>query len=183
MQLLINRFREGDSLAFNEIFDQFWEKLYLAALKKTGDEHVAQDIVQEIFIGLWDRREVINLDAETIEAYLFKSVKNKVINHFISSKGKPVGLESITGEPEEISPVLFSQRRYEELESLIKEEVEKLPGNMKTIFQMRDDKLSIKQIALNLNLAEQTVKNQITEALKILRKKIKDTAEFSNDQF
>lgn len=70
---------------------------------------------------------------------------------------------------EEMQDEVHDPKRYRELESFVASEVDRFPQTMKAIFLMRSDQLSIRQIAQNLNLAEQTVKNNITEALNRLR--------------
>ena len=75
---LVNSMSEGDESAFQEIYRRYWYKLYTVANRKSGSEEDAEEIVQDIFISLWNRRDSIQITT-TLNAYLAVSVKYRVI--------------------------------------------------------------------------------------------------------
>src|ERR1700744_4970625 len=107
MQEVIYRFREGDEQAFGVIFNTYWKRLFAAAYRRLGDEQLAEDITQEVFMKLWDRKEALRLSGENLEFYLLKSVKNRVINHFSSSKVKKAVLERVIHRMEGIQSEVY----------------------------------------------------------------------------
>ena len=168
MPELVNRLKKGDEQAFSDLFQIYWKKLFTAAYRRINDEQLAQDITQDVFMQLWDRRESLNVSADNLEFYLLKSVKNKVIDHFNSGQAKQEVLKKVILRMDEIQTE-FDPKRYRELESFVDSEVDRFPQTMKAVYLLRSEQLSVKQIAQNLNLAEQTVKNNITDALGRLR--------------
>lgn len=165
--------KKGSSKVFNEIFNTYWEKLYAAAYSRVQDYGQAQDIVQEIFIYLWDRREELNLNPDSLEFYLLKSVKHRVINYYRSSKVKERVLEQALHHFDDVQHDHLLAIPYGEVEEFVKTQIEELPKTMKAIYKLRDDNFSIRDIAASLNVAEQTVKNNLTEAQQRLRKAVK----------
>lgn len=172
MEEVIRLLQTGDEGAFTTIFQTYWKKLYAAAYRRVADEQVAQDIVQEIFMQLWEKRDTLNLRAENLEFYLLRSVKNKVINYFTSGKVRSAMLEQLARQYEDISTSPHIPGKYQKVEDYINSQIEALPESMRTIFIMRSKDLSIKQISETLNIAEQTVKNNISKALRLLRKSL-----------
>lgn len=159
-----------DSLpAFNGLFGRYWKKLYASAYIRLKDEDEAKDCVQEIFIGLWQRRKQLSLP-ESVDGYLYNAVKNRVINllHARLIKEKHLGpyLESIAGCQEDD----FNSMEAKELEAIIENEIARMPEQMRTVYLLsRRDHMSGQEIARHLDLSHQTVRNQITTALKRIR--------------
>src|SRR5437879_337067 len=88
---LLAQIKKDDRFAFNILFDRYWKKLYQTALARLIDDVEAQDLIQEIFIKIWQRRK--NLEIRTsLENYLQRSVRLSVISHFRSKKNSDVQL-------------------------------------------------------------------------------------------
>ncbi|MBL4678194.1 MAG: sigma-70 family RNA polymerase sigma factor [Mucilaginibacter sp.] len=169
---LLVKLQNEDTNAFDNIYNKYWKILYQTAHNRVDDEEIAKDIVQNVFIDIWVKRESIQINT-TLNQYLHGAVKMKVLNHFRSENIKQQVLD---GALERISRLLYSNPNlsdYFDLERIISEEVEEMPDNMKNSFLLRSDSYSIKEIAGNLNLAEQTVSNNISEAFKRLKKRIR----------
>jgi RNA polymerase sigma-70 factor (ECF subfamily) len=130
-----------------------------------------------MFISIWDKRTTLQFTAETIENYLHKAVKNRVINHFVSAKNNVVSLTDAEHLMEAKSQLEFHHKRYSDIELLLSAAVDRLPNNLQEVFRKREENKSIKQIAEELGLAEQTVKNYVSEALSILRKEVREQFE------
>lgn len=174
--ILLNSLKNGDRKAMDEIFNTYWEFVFDAAFKKLGDEDVAQDITQEVFISIWENR--ISLAIETnLHAYLYGAVRYRVINYF---KAQAVR----NGHQAEISYLMEQQHVagtdaklvMEDADRAVEAALAKLPERMRLVVQMsrRQDR-SVKEIAEELDVSVQTVKNQITAAMKILRKDLSYT--------
>ena len=170
---LLLTINEGDTSPFKVLYDRYWERLYLKACRRV-DQDVAKDIVQEVMTTLWRRRkDVVAPEDGDLGRYLFTAVKYRVISHYAYSAGEIRNSDAI----ELLSaPGPAPSLETKELTELIESEVNRLPARMQQVFRLsREDDLSIADIASRLNLSEQTVKNQLTEALKRLRAAIKSS--------
>jgi RNA polymerase sigma-70 factor (ECF subfamily) len=152
---------------FEHIYKQYWEKLYAFSFKMTRDSHLAQNIVQDVFIDLWERKK----EPESVEHYLFRAVKNQILKHYRNNRFDPALLE------EKLEAYLVENGTTDESEIAQKlyDSLEKLPEKRKEILVMNKlEEKNIDQIAEELNLSKQTVKNQLTSAIKQLRFDLKD---------
>ncbi len=172
---LLEAIRDDDPAAYRELFNRYWEKLYLFALKRLKSRQEAEDVVQHVFMKLWEHRASRKISF-SFQSYLYRSVYYEVI---ASLKKMLDGAEDITAINESILPVfndILDKMSVTELDDLIGEEIRKLPARMQEIFRLsREEELSIPEIASRLNLSEQTVKNQLSSALSRLRKPVIDT--------
>lgn len=164
---LLAAVQQDDTAAFRQLYDRYWKALYIKACQRV-DPDEAQDLVQEVMISLWKRRQEIFLPPGAgLAPYLFTAVKYRVISHFAFQAGeiKKAALFDILD-----APAASQLAETKELEARIATEVGKLPTRMQQVFRMsREQDMPIKDIAAQLDISEQTVKNQLTEALKRLR--------------
>ncbi|MFC3352917.1 RNA polymerase sigma factor [Sphingobacterium zeae] len=167
------RFKEGDPMAFAYFFEQYWEGLYIVAYRHLQEEAQAKDLVQEVFIHIWEKRLLINSEYDSIKFYLHKALKNKILNYYATERVRKQALEK-SMESMDVFSKLDSQAfaRYQALEAIVDDSIDKLPKLMKAVYLMRADNYSIAQIAAELNLAEQTVKNYLSEAKKMMRREL-----------
>lgn len=168
LNLLISRIKEDDEQAFNQLFDLYWEKLYSVAWARVNDCEIAQDIVQELFIKLWQRRKSLNIKG-SLSAYLETAVKLSVISHFRSKSKEDLQLQDAATRMALLQEATGDLHDYLLLEQLIEETVAKMPELLQKVYTMRIESRSIKDIAANLGIAEQTVKNYTSEVLGRLR--------------
>lgn len=163
---LFRRMKQDDVQAFNLLFRKYWEKLYLFAYRKLNAEDDAKDIIQNIFISFWLKRNQITIQS-SVEAYLFSIARYELLS-FISRAIKSREKQEIlihTILPAFEEPLTPMETR--EIDQLVKNEEEKLPKRMKEIFKMaREQNLSIREISLQLQLSEQSVRNQLNTAIK-----------------
>lgn len=162
--------KNGDAEAFKALYDRYWEPLYLKACQRV-DKDEAKDMVQEVMTTLWRRRkDIFTFEDGKIGRYLFTAVKYRVITHYAYTADEvrhPHLFDVLTDE------AAVNSLEVRELSELIESEINRLPARMQQVFRLsREDDLSIADIARRLNLSEQTVKNQLTEALKRLRTSI-----------
>lgn len=170
---LISSLRNGDQAAMEIIYNTHWEQVLDAAYKRVGDNQIAQDITQDIFISLWEKRATLEIK-ESLAAYLLGSVKYRVINYFKANITKEKYKEDFRCLIGNTSSLNASHRiTVKELHRELDEAIATLPEKMQTIFSMsRKQEKSNIEISAELNLSVQTVKNQLSAALKIIRKRM-----------
>ncbi|WP_207425240.1 RNA polymerase sigma-70 factor [Pedobacter sp. SYSU D00535] len=158
--------------AFERLFKEHFKALHAYANMMLKDEEQAEEIVQQVFLKLWERREQLNIQI-SIKAYLYKSVHNDCLNYFQQNKtrAKYEDYASRSGSAEAGSAA--KKLELKELEGRIADALDELPQQCRTIFQMsRFEELKYKEIAEQLGISIKTVENQMGKALKILRVKL-----------
>jgi RNA polymerase sigma-70 factor (family 1) len=163
---------DDEQAAFRVLYDRYWQPLYHKALQRLGSDADAQDMVQEVFISCWNNRRHIEI-ADSLAAYLFTALKYCILKRIVRRAGR--GLHSALDLDELEQTDLSTEEflRYRELQGLIAREVEALPERMRTIYKMsRVEQLPIAEIAGQLGLSPQTVKNTLHLILKRLRKRL-----------
>ncbi|MFD2743682.1 MULTISPECIES: RNA polymerase sigma factor [Sphingobacterium] len=158
------------------IFQRNWERLYRLAYHLLKDNDDAQDVVQEVFINIWDRRHELQIHAN-IDHYLFGAVRYKTLTRLqtkLSYNKRNIPLENalVDSFAEAVDPILV-----QELQEEIDRQVKLLPEKMRQVFYLRTvECLSIPQIAEKLLISEATVKNHLAAARRKLRTQLGDAA-------
>ncbi len=165
---LIALLQTDSDKAIDLIFRQYYKICHLSAIRIVKDEHIAEDLVQEVFLELWKKRgrHVINT---ALKAYLRRSVVNRSLNYIRDLKIKFDEEDKIpnTSSSEEGA---LKGLETEELEAKIHHAINGLPERCRVVFTLsRFEDMSYQQIADELNISIKTVENQISKALKILR--------------
>jgi RNA polymerase sigma-70 factor (ECF subfamily) len=160
--------------AFNLVFDAYWAALYKQAYKKVHNNDLAKDLVQDVFVSLWDKIEL--LDAEgSVLAYLFAILRNKILKLYEKDEVRLRYAVNMALNGSQSDTRSQNSLLEKELKSIIDAEVAHMPIRMREIYLLKkEDDLSIRQIAEDLSLSEQTVKNQLQMAYQRLRTKIKN---------
>ncbi len=153
---------EQNSNSFSQIFRKYWQELYDFAYVKTQDKDVAEEIVQELFINLWEKRQELTI--RNLRSYFFISVKNRVIDHYRRTTFDR--LDSI--------PDLASTTTYplflEELEVAIEEAIAQLPEKSRLVFNLkRFENQTTREISQQLSMPERTVEYHYTQATRMLK--------------
>lgn len=157
-----------------EVYGLYWKELYLTAFRRLRTAADVEDVLHDLFLSLLHSPEVLEKDG-SIRAYLHQSLKNRIIDNYRKATVRPQ-LESGDVLPE-TSSALHSDETllHHEVESLVMEEVNRMPEKMKAIFLLsRQEQLPNNEIAHQLNISLQTVKNQISSALKRVRTALAD---------
>lgn len=176
---ILQKMIEGDEDAFKYFFDTYYDDLCNFVNSYLRDQILSEDIVQSIFIYLWEKKDSLPFNC-SIKAYLYTASKNKSLNYIRNQKNKNRIIEELIPKNE----LFFSEDadqflEFEELKKIICDAVEGLPTQCKTIYQLsRDRELTNKEIAENLGISVKTVENQMTIAIK----KIKDFLQPYHDQ-
>ncbi len=168
---ILQKMIEGDERAFKYFFDSYYDDLCNFVNGYLRDETLSEDIVQGIFVYLWEKKDTLPLNC-SIKAYLYTASKNKALNHLRNLKTKNKVITDLLKQSEEYSSEnadLFIE--FEDLKKLVINAISALPAQCKIIYQLSRDKgLSNKEIADHLGISVKTVENQITIAIR----KIKD---------
>jgi len=158
----------SDELAFQEIYQRYWRQLYYAALSKINNKEVAEDIIQTVFTGLWEKREQHSI--KNISAYLGTSVKYQVINYIKSGISKKAHLSNISESRKTEENKNELALLVKELNEAIDKAINRLPQKTQTIFRLsRFERHSNKQISRMMDVSEKAVEYHITQSLRALR--------------
>ena len=164
---LFDLLKQGDESAFAAIYKLYWGELYNAAYKRLPEKEKCQDIIQNIFTDLWNRKT--ELDLENPLAYLHTAVRFQVLKHISRSPKSNFFAEAF--ENELISPLQADAGLLEkEIAELIELFIKALPEKRRKIFILHYfEGLSTAQIAVELHISQKTVQNQLTTATHALR--------------
>jgi RNA polymerase sigma factor (sigma-70 family) len=159
--------RQGDESAFAQIYKHYWPELYSAAYKRLPEKEKCQDIIQNVFTDLWNRKA--ELDLANPAAYLHTAVRFQVLKQI--SRAPKNSAFSANFETELISPLVSDGNLLEkEAKYLISLYIAALPEKRKNIFLMHYiDGLSTANIAIQLKISRKTVQNQLTTASHALK--------------
>ncbi|MFC3198759.1 sigma-70 family RNA polymerase sigma factor [Parapedobacter deserti] len=163
--------KNDDRKLFGRLYRRHWEKLYALAWTRTKDEAVAQDIVQDVFVNLWERRKDIVIQTSIVQ-YLTGALKYRLIDYFHSEQVRLRVFDHVMAQMDTLMGQPDSVWSHQEVETIFDDELQRMPENMRKSFLLRLDNQSTPDIARRLNLAEQTVSNLLTEATKRLRKNL-----------
>lgn len=163
---------KADRKAYAEIFERYSPLLVAHAYRILSDEEEAGDIVQDVMLNLWEKRGQINTNLP-ISGYLYKAVRNRIFN--LMSHKKVIGRyeESMIAYMEGTHVASDEQLREKELTAMLEKEIALLPEKMREVFVLyKMEELSYKDIAERLGISDKTAKQQVYNAVKILKTKI-----------
>lgn len=169
---LVPLIKSGNGTAFKEIYDRYWTVLYLHGSRVLKDEEEAKDIVQELFVQIWNKGSELDF-GNSLSGYLFRATKNRVLNHIAHKKVKSDYENSLKNFVQEGELITEEHLRAKELAIIIEKEITQLPTKMREVFELsRKEHLSYKEIGASLGISENTVRRQVSNALSILRTKL-----------
>lgn len=171
LKFYIMELHKGSHKAFNAIYDMYVDKLYGFAFVHTKSKEMANDIVQDTFLKIWTMRESISTDG-SLQSLLFTMSYNKMIDVFRAQINKVEFEDYIEySESSEFGDNAVEKKLYyDDFMKALKMCKNLLPNRQLEIFEMsRENGKTIEEIAVGLKISEQTVKNQLTSALKTLR--------------
>ncbi|NGF57857.1 sigma-70 family RNA polymerase sigma factor [Parapedobacter sp. SGR-10] len=168
---IVQAINDADPIAFKKLFEQHWKKIYHIALQKLPREEDASDITQEVFYLIWKNRGYWKIKTN-IEAYLQGMLRHKIYDFYAQRDRLPILIP--LNEQEEYWHYSFQEAEREDYSyenQLVRKEIEAMPEKMREIFILgRFENLSAAQISEKLGISVQTVRNQISAALKRLGK-------------
>ncbi len=171
-KILFDKLKEDDIEAFEILFHRYYGYLCLFANKFLNDPINAEEIVQDFFVRLWEKREKLNIDT-SVKNYFFRSVKNMCMNVLQHEKIKAKHAQKVISETE-INTTEDESFIEFDLAEKIEESIQSLPEKRREIFRLsREEGLKYREIAEKLNVSVKTVETQMSLAIKTLRDKLK----------
>ena len=174
-QRLVESIKNSNEGVFELVFNFYYSGLVVYADQIIKNTTISEDIVQSVFMKLWETRETI--DIRSFRSYFIQCVKNRCIDHLRSQQVK----NKFDNRVPESDFLVMDEDLWTktELSELIEQSVESLPPRCREIFRMsRYENLKIAEIADQLKISKRTVETQISKALKILRVKLIDYLSF-----
>ncbi len=164
----------AEEAAFRVLYERYWELLYRKAYSRLGNSSDAEDIVQDLFVTVWRNRQSIDPQPD-LTPYLFTALKYAIIKKVYREARKGILLPLSVNELETIGITEEDLLHYRDLHMALSKVISTLPKRMQQIYRLnRIEQVQVGEIALQLNLSEQTVRNTLHTAVKRLREKLAD---------
>ncbi|MCD0487932.1 RNA polymerase sigma-70 factor [Pedobacter sp. MC2016-14] len=168
-QMLVVRLKDLDKQAFEQLYHRYAQKLFYYALKFVKSPEMAEDIVHDVFVKVWDNLNDLNPDF-SIQAYLYRITHNSLLNLLKRGTVESRIVKEMLQHAEQTTPNTDQAFQYKEALQQTKQAIATLPPKRKQIYELsRYDGLSHRQIAITLNIADSTVNNQMVKAIKSIR--------------
>jgi len=165
-----NNFGLTDESSFERFFKANYQLACLIALRYVKSEQIADDIVQEVFVALWQKRDELTIRS-SLKSYLFNMVRNRSLNYLRDEKQMDEITESAV--PSELIDDPNNNFSEEELAVHISKAIDELPAQCKKVFLLAyHERLTYNEIASTLNLSKNTIKTQMGIAYKMIRFKL-----------
>ncbi|QTE37610.2 MULTISPECIES: RNA polymerase sigma-70 factor [Mucilaginibacter] len=167
LRLLIN----GSEDAFAAIYNRYWRKLVAIGYSHTKDRFLAEEIVQEVFLSIWNRRNELKID--TVSSYLATAIKFSIFKHIATNNRRQRILSAMPNASlVEMTDELVHARFLKEYISGV---VEEMPEKCRLVYKLsREEGLNVGEISQKMNIAEKTVEAHLSKALKVLRLNLKE---------
>ncbi|MEJ0101450.1 MAG: sigma-70 family RNA polymerase sigma factor [Bacteroidota bacterium] len=170
---LLNAMKEGNGDSFKEIYLRYWKPLYFTALKKVRMREVAEELVQNVLVGLWNKRQTAEI--KCLQSYLYNAIKYQVINHLDSKIIREKHTHRAFADLAIEAATCDSAVLTHELSAAIDRAIKKLPDKTQTILRLsRLENYSNRQISEVMRMSEKSVEYHITRSLKLMRTYLKD---------
>ncbi|MBN2349172.1 MAG: RNA polymerase sigma-70 factor [Bacteroidales bacterium] len=169
---LVRKLKDGDKSAFEAIFNKYKEKLYFFALGYLHSSAETEEVIQNVFISLWENRKTLN-EKLSLKNFLYKSVINLVYNYFKHQLVHQKYIKHVSDQ--ELQEDDHSQNviAYNDLKGAVDNLIKGLPLRQQMIFKLsRQEGLSHIEIANRLGLSVRSVENQIYRALRYIRENL-----------
>lgn len=163
-ELIWRRLATGDEAAFRVLFHSYNPGLYAAILKVVKVEEIAREMVQDVFLRVWQHREAVGM-MDKPEGWLFRVASNLSLSYLRRQAVEFKWLNSLTPRSEGTDDDTLNKVSFREAQQLLLQAIHSLPPKRQLIFRLsREEQLSHAEIAEKLNMSQSTVKNQIVLA-------------------
>lgn len=164
-QQFVARLKKGDKTAFNELFNSVFSKLYHFANAIICNPSLAQDIVQELFVTLWTKRERLD-ESQSLTSYLYVSIRNSCYTH-LHRQQRYTPIEDLLNQA---LPADYLPEDEDPRNRILWEAIENLPLQQKIIFKLIVvEEYSYKEVAARLDISVNTIKTQMQRACRRLK--------------
>ena len=173
-QQLIKRLAKGESKAFEELYLKYGRRLYVFVFDYLKSKDDAEEIVQEVFVKIWDKRSQLK-EHESLKGYLFTIAYNAIKKSFLrksrEEQQKQLFAQNVLREMDNTPTEIEYSKVIQQIDGI----VEAMPVRRKEVFNLsKKEGLTNAEIAAFLNLSEKTVKNQLTLAYQTIREQLKN---------
>jgi RNA polymerase sigma-70 factor (family 1) len=167
---LLKLLKEDSQQAFAQIYRRHWEALFITAAKALRGKEEAEDVLQDVFLSLWNRRKDLIIE-HSLAAYLHTSVRYKVIHYIEKNITRRDYLVLLTEMAVHTHPASAEhQLNLKEVQQILGDAITKMPAKMQQVYRLsRMQNLSHKEIADQLGISTETVKKHIQHALQIIK--------------
>lgn len=171
-RMLIRELKRNSQKALDSIYKMYARRLYAFCLQYTKSKENAEEIVEDVFVWVWMNRCDIRQE-ETLRSLLFIRAKHYLINAYRSCINSPVYEDYVNYQDELATDDIQQHMEYEDFVRQLRNALTKLPITQQQVIELsKIQQISNKEIAIKLSLSEQTVKNQLSQGLKNLRKEL-----------
>lgn len=169
--LLLKEFKKGNQKAYKKLFEMYWESMYTNAKSIVMDENIAKDIVQDIWLNLWQKRA--HSEIKNFEGYIFKSVRYGCYKYLRDNKFNTVQIQAIESLEFKVAPEVENQHNLVSTQLVIERSLLDLPPRCRQIFKLsRMEAASNDEIASRLGISKRSVENQMSIAIKSIRQNL-----------
>jgi len=166
---LLADIRKGSDEAFRQLYEKYWEDLYRMAYRRLASPEDIKDILQDVFLSLWNNINEVNAD-ESLGGYLYTCLRNRIFNFFEKRQNRLNCLMKQPFNPVESEEIIWNRFNTKEIQKFIALQVAAMPPKMKRIYLLsKKEQLTISEIAELMNLSPQTIKNQLHRAFERMR--------------
>lgn len=171
---IMNRIRQGDMEAYETVFRAYYSSLCLFAVRYLKRMDLAEEIVQDLFLTLWEKRHVFSLES-SLKSYLYRAVHNNALKYLQHQKVVEKHASQTINQMQYHADEPIHNLQSEELAGLVSKAFAAMPAKTKEIFDMsRNEGLKYGEIAERLGISVKTVEAHMGSALKILREQLRD---------
>jgi RNA polymerase sigma-70 factor (family 1) len=171
-ELLAALSRDDDRKAFEALYGRYSSRLFDYIHARVNDRYTAQEIVQELFLGLWQKRT--SLSVQACRPYLFSSAKNLIVSHYRQEMAREARQKGWEAERPQAVEHTLHETLVQDLRARYGEGLSLLPEKCQQVFSLSRNGLSNREVADQLSISEKTVEQHITKALRFLKVYLKE---------
>ena len=169
---IILRYKEGDAEAFDIIYRAYSKKMYCFVLGLLKDQETSRDLVQEVFVRLWEKRNQVD-PSMNFDNYVFTIAYNSVRKYFRKKTIERKAINHLLKNAAEVIASIDEKVIYNELLELANKAIESLPPKRKIVYKLsKQEGVKIKEIASKMNISTRTAENHLAKALKYLKEEL-----------
>jgi RNA polymerase sigma-70 factor (ECF subfamily) len=169
---LLHQLIQGDAEAFRQLYEHYQGRIFLFAYRFTKSKQAAEEIVQEVFVKLWEKREQINIE-KNFSAYIIRVTRNLILDGLKKAAYDKKMQQQILRHMKVLRDTSAEELLNKELERLHRQAIDSLSPQKKTIYLLsREEELTYEQIADRLGISRNTVRNHMADALQTIREYI-----------
>jgi RNA polymerase sigma-70 factor (ECF subfamily) len=171
---LVKKLKIGDISSFDNLYQQYYKKVYLFARGILKSHEEAENIVQEVFIKIWEKHEELD-EYQSFESFVFTIAYNTSISQIRKKLREKNFLEELYKRLEN-EKTMVNEADFNDLQERTKQLVEQLPERRRQVYKLsREEGLTYTEISKKLDISVNTVENHMSASLKFLRQQLGDT--------